>query len=265
MDDLHNTISQYSDEQLRVAFYTEKDQYTPEAIEIMHEEVTRRGLTFDRNDDKKDERMVAVRLNSEDFVRFDFSFSRIDLMLASAILRDNAVPFFVDNPASADSIPTELESEKRYTLFIHNTFLEKTHQLLDEHFIKSDKSYLLKYTEVRDRLRAFNFNDIHLTEKDSNEELDVSLSTDEKKTIVLLGNRLLKEAEQVEEKQERVLFYYDAIEPLIERLKEPERSLLSRNDLLTILEILQVYIDDPAVPPSMEEATSQLLAFFLQT
>jgi hypothetical protein len=264
MSDLRITISEFSDEQLRVAFFREKDQYTPEALDIMREEMSKRGLTFDRNDAKKEESGIPIRLESKDFIRFDFSFSRTDLMLATAILRDNTVPFFIDNPTSADSIPTELESEKRYTLFIHNTFLDKTHQLLDEHFIKSDKSYLLKYTEVRDRLRAFNFNDIHLTEKAADEELDVALSSDEKNIITAFGNRLLKEAEQVETKQERVLFYYDSIEPLIERLQEPDRAALSRNDLLTILEILQVYADDPALPRSMDDAIGQLLAFFLQ-
>jgi hypothetical protein len=61
-----------------------------------------------------------------------------------------------------------------------------------------------------------------------------------------------------------VLFYYDSIEPLIERLQESGRTTLSRSDLLTTLEILQVYVDDPALPSSMEEAISQLLSFFLK-
>ena len=89
-------------------------------------------------------------------------------------------------------------------------------------------------------------------------------AADEKEIITAFGNRLLREAEAVEKAQERILFYYDAIEPLTGLLQEPDRSSLSRNDLLAILEILQIYADDPALPPSMDEAISQLLSFFLK-
>jgi hypothetical protein len=264
MDELRDTIREFSDEQLRTAFFREKDQYTDAAIEIIRTEMFRRGLSEEPDKAVKDERAAAVRLDSEDFVRFDCSFSRMDLTLAAAILRDNGVPFFVDNPTSSDSIPTEVEAGQNFAVLVHKLSLDKAHALLDEHFFKSDRSYLLKYTEARDRLRAFNFNDIHLTEKVANEELDVDLDAGEKSIVVALGERLLREAEEIEGKQERILFYYDSIEPLINRLQEPERTMLSRNDLLTIIEILQVYADDPALPASMDEAIHQLLAFFLQ-
>jgi hypothetical protein len=264
MSELLNTVREFSDEQLRNAFFREKDEYTDEALEIIRVELMKRGLTQEPDDAKKEETVSAIRLKSEDFVRFDYSFSRTDLALATAVLRDNSVAFFVDNPTSSDIIPFENESEKRYSIRIHKTFIDKSHELLDEHFVKADNKYLLKYTGARDRLKSFNFNDIHLSEKDADEELDVAFSTDEINIIIELGNRLLKEAEQVENKQERVLFYYDCIEPLIGRLRDPGRTSLSRNDLLTVLEILQVYADDPCLQPSADEAIFQLLAFFLQ-
>lgn len=263
MSDLRTTIGDFTDEQLRTAYFREKDQYTPEALTIMSEELSKRGLPL-VPDGGQNTTVTPIHLDSEDFVRFDYSFSRTDLLLATAILNDNAVPFFIDNPTSTDILPFETETEKRYTIRIHKTFIDKTHNLLDEHFVKADNKYLLKYTGARDRLRAFNFHDIHLTENASAEELDVSFATDEKKVITALGNRLLQEAEQVEKKQERILFYYDSIEPLLSRLQEPDRTSFSRNDLLTMLEIVQVYADDPALPPSMDETILQLLAFFLQ-
>ena len=264
MSELLDTIREFSDEQLRTAFFREKDQYTDEALEIMRVELMKRGLKQESDVIKTEEAVSTIRLESDDFVRFDYSFSHTDLALATAVLRDNSIAFFIDNPTSSDIIPFENESEKRYSIRIHKTFIDKSHELLDEHFVKADNKYLLKYTGARDRLRAFNFNDIHLTEKDAAEELDVAFSADEINMIIALGNRLLNEAEQVEKKQERVLFYYDCIEPLIERLNEPGRTSLSRNDLLTVLEILQVYADDPGLPQSADEAISQLLAFFLQ-
>lgn len=264
MDELRNTIGGFSDEELRKAYFSEKNEYTDEALKIMSVEVMKRGLTEEPGDINNNEAVPAIQLKSDDFVKFDYSFSRTDLLLATAVLRDNSVPFFVDNPTSSDIIPVENEYEKRYTIRIHKSSIDKSHELLDEHFVKADNKYLLKYTGVRDRLRAFNFNDIHLTEKVANEELDVAFSEGENNIIVSLGNRLLREAEQIEKRQERVLFYFDSIEPLTGRLQKPGRSSLSRNDLLAILEILQVYADDPDLPPSMDEAISHLLAFFLQ-
>ena len=262
MSDLRTTIGEFTDEQLRTAYFREKDQYTAEALTVMSEELSKRGLPI-VSDGGQNTEVTPVHLDSDDFVRFDYSFSHTDFLLATVVLRDNNVPFFVDNPSSTDILPFENESEKRYTIRIHKTFIAKTHELLDEHFVKADNKYLFKYTGARDRLKAFNFHDIHLTDDASAEELDVDFAEDEKKVITALGNRLLQEAEQVEKDQERILFYYDSIEPLISLLQEPGRTSFSRNDLLTMLEILQVYAGDPALPPPMDETILQLLAFFL--
>ena len=267
MKELREMISNYSDNELLLQVVEKAAEYTPEALAVMKEEVTRRGLDVSQLSNQEsiagaDEPQVTT-FKSEDFLKFDHSFSRTDLLLASAILREHAIPFFVDNPTSTDTIPIENELEKEFIINIPKTFAEKAHTLLDEHFIKADNKYLLKYTGARDRLKAFNFHDIHLTEAESNEELEVALSAEEKRCVIDFGRRLLGEVEEVERKQERVLFYYDSIEPLIELLGEPGTGSLSRSDLLTMLEILQVYVDDPALPSSMDEAISTLLGFFI--
>jgi hypothetical protein len=262
MNDLRHAIKELTDEQLLTACFREKDQYTAEALAILREELSNRGLPEEQPAGTNAD-AAPVSLSSDDFVKFDYSFSRTDLLLATAVLRDNDVPFFVDNPTSTDILPFENESEKRFTIHIHKTSVTKTHELLDEHFVKADNRYLLKYTEARDRLRAFNFNDIQLTDDASAEELDVAFTADEKKTVIELGRRLLNEADTIEKKQDRILFYYDSIEPLIGRLEERDRSSLSRNDLLTVIEILQVYASEDALPPSMDDMITQLLAFFL--
>jgi hypothetical protein len=265
MKELREMISKYSDDELLVQVVEKAAEYTPEALAIMKEEVERRGLDVLSKQEPSagaDEPQVTT-FKSEDFLKFDHSFSRTDLLLASAMLREHAIPFFVDNPTSTDTIPIENELEKQYIVNIPKTYAEKAHALLDEHFIKADNKYLLKYSGARDRLKAFNFHDIHLTETESDEELDVALAAEEKQCVIDFGRRLLGEAENVEKTQERVLFYYDSIEPLMERLDEPGTGSLSRSDLLTMLEILQVYVDDPALPASMDEAISTLLGLFI--
>jgi hypothetical protein len=269
MTELRETIGRYSDRELMAQFIDHKDDYTPEALVVMKEEIDKRGIDESILHDRASPQNVSdgtsttLSFKSDDFLKFDHSFSRTDLLLASAMLREHNIPFFTDNPTSSDMIPTEGEAEKLFIINIPKQFVDQAHSVLDEHFVKADNRYLLKYSGARDRLRAFNFHDIHLTEGESLEELEVTLSSEEKALIISQGRRLLGEAEQVEQAQERVLFYYDSIEPLIDRLETPGISSLSKNDLLAVLEILQVYIDDSALVASMDEAISQLLKLFI--
>jgi hypothetical protein len=48
---------------------------------------------------------------------------------------------------------------------------------------------------------------------------------------------------------------------MMEKLRK--QAPFTRSDLLAILEIFQVYADDPALPASMDEAIAHLLAFFI--
>ena len=265
MSDIRAAIGEFTDEHLLQEYFHDQNAYTAEALAVMREEIERRGLKETQpTGDAQGAESAAVQLNTEDFIRFDHSFSRTDLLLATAVLREHDIPFFPDNPTSTPTIPIENESEMRYTIRIHSSFADKAHELLDEHFTKADNRYLLRYTGARERLKAFNFSDIRLSENEAAEELEVAFAPDEKSAIVSFGQRLLGEADAVELAQERVLFYYDSIEPLIERLEDASRTTLTRSDLLTTLEILQVYVDDPALPASMDEAILQLLSFFLK-
>jgi hypothetical protein len=267
MNELREMIAKYRDDELLLQVVLKAAEYTPDALAIMKEEVERRGLDISQLSKQEsfagaDEPQITT-FKSEDFLKFDHSFSRTDLPLASAMLREHGIPFFVDNPTSSDTIPIENELEKRFIISIPKAYIDKAHAQLDEHFIKADNRYLLKFSGARDRLKAFNFHDVHLTEAESYEELEVALSAEEKRCVIDFGRRLLGEAENVEKTQERVLFYYDSIEPLIERLDEPDTGSLSRSDLLAMLEIIQVYVDDPALPASMDEAISTLLGLFI--
>jgi hypothetical protein len=263
MSDLRTAISEFTDEQLLHEYRHEQKEYTPEAFAVIREEIARRGLQA--NADSVEPDGEPLELNPQDFIAFDHSFSRTDLLFASAVLRENNIPFFPDNPSSTPTIPTENVANQRFTIRVHSTFAGKAHELLDEHFIKADNRYLLKYTGSRERLKVFIFADIHLSEQEAAEELEVGFSAQEKEIIITLGQRLTAEADKVEAAQDRVLFYYDSIEPLLMRLQEPGRTTLTRSDLLTTLEIPQVYADDPALPASMDEAVAQLLSFFLKT
>jgi hypothetical protein len=268
MDDMRSTIGEFTDDELLNAWFRTRDQYTPEAQAIMAEVMRKRNLGEKDlpggGEPGSEPGAATVRYELGDFVPFEHSFSATDLLLASAVLKDNDIPFFADNPTSSTTFPIETEADRRLTIKVHKDFVEKAHELLGEHFSRDGNRYVLKNEGTRERLRAFNFHDIPVSEHTLLDEIEVSLTADEKAVIVALGRRLLKEADLIEKTQDRILFYYDALEPLIEELGAPESAPLTRSDLLAILEIMQVYVDDEGLPGFMDDSIATLLSFFLE-
>lgn len=264
MEQLRESIRDYSDQYLLEQYLKHQEEYTPEALEIIKEEIRARDLEsgMEKPQTSADAPVATLKLDSADFTPFEHTFSHTDILLAIAMLRDNKVLFYVDNHESSDILPLESEASKRFSIHVHKEHVNRAHDLIDEHFSKSDTMYLLKHTSAKDRLRAFNFHDLHLTEFEAAEMLDVVFAKEESSIIISYGTRLLTEAEQIEQQLERVLFYYDCIEDLVRRLQSGVAEKLSRTDLLTILEILQVYSDDEAFPSLMDEAIVTLLGFF---
>ncbi|MCU0609674.1 MAG: hypothetical protein MUF22_07925 [Chitinispirillaceae bacterium] len=263
MSDLRTVIADYTDEYLCEEFNNHSESYTPEALAIMKDEISRRGLAPDGTavpaDEGRTEPEGPVSLDNKDFEKFEHAFTHIDLLLASNVLRDRNIPFFPDNPQTTTTFPLQGESDALYTIRVHKDRVQEAHELLDEHFVKEENRYRLKYTAAKDRLKSFNFHDVR--DSGAGGELNVSFTPDEKLVIIALGKRLLKEADKIEQTQERVLFYYDAVEPLLERL-ESGADTLSRADLLAMLEILQVYVDE--LQANFDDTIEALLSFVMQ-
>lgn len=100
-----------------------------------------------------------------------------------------------------------------------------------------------------------------MSEAQLEQEVEVTLSPEEADGIKQLGRRLLGEIEQVEREQERVVFHFDNVEGMLERL-EPGRATMSMVDLLTVMEVLQIYCDDAAFPPSLLQVAASLMEVF---
>jgi len=260
-------IRELSNKEILDAYYRHRDDYTAEAQSLLLDEIRKRNLSESsvQENPEEVEKAAVADLKSEDFVLIEHTFTPIDLLLASAILRDNAIPFFPENITASSAIPIESEGTRRITIRIHKDYIDKSRELLGEHFAVVEDRYTLKHEGVRERLRTFNFHDIQYSEHSLSEEVEVALTSEEKAVVAGLGRRLQQEAESFEKTEERILFFYDSIDDLLGRLEKRGEALLTLNDLLTMLEIMQVYIDDPALPTSMDDAIAQLLAFFLKT
>jgi hypothetical protein len=274
MSELERALAEYSDGELLDQYFNHKNEYTPEALDIMRHEVARRNLNEENlktllprqtsGEVEVGEGGSILHYNTGDFESFDHVFTHTDVLLAHAVLRDNKVPFYVDNPGSTDTLPIQSEAETRYTIHVHKQYVQKAHEILDEHFVKENGVYAFRHSSVKDRLKAFNFHDLHLTELEAKEEIEVTIPGEEKAAIVRYAKRLLEEADKVETEQERVLFYYDILEPLIGRLETGTQTVsLSRTALLAVLEVFQVYCGDPEFPGTLDPTIGILLGFFL--
>lgn len=267
MDELKETVRKYSNDFLLEQFVDCQEDYTPEALKVLKNEIDERNISQDEiNGFLKRKEVVTEEkstLDSKDFVAFDHQFSHTDIILVAAILKDSKIIYYVDNDESSETLPVESEAMKRYTIHVHNASIEKAHELLDEHFVKNDGLYSFRYSGAIERLKSFNFYDLHLTEMEAKDTIEVDLTSDERAVIINYGKRLINEVDEIEKNQERVVFYYDAIEPLVEYLDNMNNKMMSRSDLLTILEILQIYSQEKDFPQSMNDSIATLLSFFL--
>ena len=265
MQQLRETLQNYSDSELVIQLVQHQEEYTPEALALLKEEAEKRNLDLEQQKQLLEEtgsEVKVVRMDAQDFEQFDHAFSRVDLELAAIILRDNEIPFYADNPKSSATFPLESEAEQRFTIHVHKDGIEKAHELLDEHFDKIDGTYRLKKMSIKERLKLFSFHELQISELEALEKVEVSLTGEETSTILAYARKVLEDGDRIEKNQDRVLFYYDSIEEVIERISGPDSGLLSKTDLLTILEILQVMCDDPEFPQFMDDVISSLLGFF---
>ncbi len=249
-----------------------RDQYTPEAIAIFEKEISVRGISKEQikefveqtqAGEHTDSNAVSVKhLRKEDFSCLDGFFITTHSHLLTAMLADGKIPHYLD--AASDLGPHKPADTKKYMrLFIHKDSLEAASKLIDTHFDRIDNVYSIKYSDVVDRLNAFSFQDIVHGDIDDAVIEGIDLSKTEKDVLIRYAGKLLNEIDAVETQQQRIVFFFDNCEDLIEKL-ESEGSALTKNDLLTALEVLQIYCKDEGFGDVAATIAEELLEFFTQ-
>ncbi|MBD3243810.1 MAG: hypothetical protein GF331_24675 [Chitinivibrionales bacterium] len=259
--DLEQVIQGYENDYLLEQYFVKHDEYEQEALEAMQREIERRGFTEEQLAPYREEQSPdddASEGEQAQFVPFDDTFSRTDLLLVHTILRDGGVAFYVDNPPST-VVPLAAESDRRYKIHVRADKAAEAHELLDQHFHREDGEYRLKHTSVHDRLRGFSFLEVRLSQVELDEEVTLELSEQEREAIAGYGKRLMGDIETVE--QQRPVFHFDNVEPVVQRVEAGGGSL-RMIDLLTVLEVLQIYCDEPGFPPALVDAAGVLLDLF---
>jgi hypothetical protein len=267
---LHDTIKGYSNSELIFQYKLHRDEFTDEAIGMMEAEIKARGIgdeeikkTLEEAGGAEEESPVFVHYDKKLFSPLDGGFSTNDSVLVRSMLAENKIPFFVDASSSILPFMGEELDAHLVRFNVHNDSLEKAKSLIAEHFDLADKRYVLKFSDVKTRLKSLNFYEIPHAVLESQEIVEVAFSKAEKDIIITYGSRLLDEADDIEAGQNRVIFYYDNIRDLTERLASEEPLRLNHTDLLTALEILQIYCDEPDFPAAADGIIEALLGFFL--
>lgn len=267
--ELEKRFKNFTDSFLADQFVHHKEDYTDEALSAMESEIERRkasgtdmnAILAETGTRKATVRHTPAGMSPEDFVSLEHQFTRTDFLLAESALRDQKIPFYIDPPAISKAIPLEPEEDILLTVNVHRDYLQQASDILEHHFDKVEGKYELKHSDIKDRLESFNFHDVAFSPNELEEELDVSFEPSERRAIMTYAKRLLDEADAIEEKQGHVLFYYDNLEDLVKRLEHGDSSGYSRQELLAILEILQVYCREEGFPKELETVAESLLDF----
>jgi hypothetical protein len=264
MEALREALLNYTDERLLDVYRTQRDEYTPEAVKVFEEEISKRGLdpnarTAAEASERKEAAKAAAEASVANLSRDDFDpigppFTKIDLLTADAVLRNSKVPYFIKESEGAPGL---------FTVFVYKDSLETARDLISEHFeISADGQYILSQSDILDRLKSFSLYDIRISDAAAHEQLEVGFSESERSALIKLTETLISEADAIESEQGRVVFFYDTLEDLAAKLKKD--SPLTRTDFLAIIELCQIYCDDSRYDQELNHTVSSILSFFLE-
>jgi hypothetical protein len=266
---LKDALTTFSNDYLVEQLFLHSEQYTEEARKLMKEEILRRGISeadvdsfISSKKGKHEEDEHVINYDKSDLTKIEGGFNTNDSLIVRSMLSEQKIPFVMD--ASTGILPFNGESLDTHLIdfLIHKNFFDKASTAINEHFDLVDGRYILKYSDIKTRLKSFNFYEIPRTLIESSELTEVDFSQKEKEIIIRYGTKVVDEVDDIEKKQERAVFYYDTWEDLLEKFKNEDHPELSHTDLLATLEALQIFCDETDFPPEAENIADSLIKFF---
>jgi hypothetical protein len=200
----------------------------------------------------------------DDFVKLEGAFAKSEGALIRAMFAEDDIPYFLDANVTVSPLGSQ-DAQQLVHVYVHKESMDKAVSLVGMHFDADAVGgvFRVKYSGTRDRLKSFSFQDIQHAELDKADIVDVNFSHEEKDVLLRYARRLLGEIDTIESSQGRIVFFFDTVEDLAARLSDDDSSL-SKTDLLTALEILQIYCDEPDFPQAGLGIAEALLSFFVQ-
>jgi len=285
MEGLKEVLSNYTDKELLDRYKTCRDEYVEEAVKLFDEEVARRGLDPAAHAAAQNRVEAAIEaatasaknLKRSDFAPYPHPFLKADVVTVDAVLRGSNVPYIIEERrenAPADQTGAAIMGQTgavelppgpaMFNILVYRDALEKARELIGEHFEAGIGGGVCvpRRTDAVDRLKSFSLYDIKISDAAAAERLEVDFSEKERSELIKLTETLIAEADRIEEEQGRVVFFYDGMEPLADKLKN--REGLTRTDFLAIIELCQIYCDDPRYDAELNRTAASILSFFLE-
>jgi hypothetical protein len=272
VEDLQERLQNYSTPFLLEQYVHQRGEYTPEAIAAIEREMTRRNISnadieeFSKKGLIGEEGMTGnvevLHFKRDDFVKLDGAFAKNEGAVIRAMFAEDNIPYFMDANVTISPLGNQ-ETSQLVHVYVHKEYVDKAASLIGAHFDAADGVFRVKYSGTRDRLKSFSFQDIQQAELDLADIADVSFSHEEKHVLLKYAGRLSDEIDTIERGQGRIVFFFDNLDELVARLSGGDSSL-SKTDLLTALEILQIYCDEPDFSQVGLSIAEALLSFFVQ-
>ncbi|MDD5676072.1 MAG: hypothetical protein PHC61_18010 [Chitinivibrionales bacterium] len=252
-DRLLEQLARWNNDYLREQYRNHRDQYTPAALELISHEMTRRGIVVNNETATvaPGAPEAGVTLQPDECVPLSHPLHINDTTIAAPLLREAHIPFLMTPVA----VPGEALTQVNF--LVRPQDKQNAEETLLRHFALVNGTMRIQYEDVRQHLRGFDPSSSSLSGIHEM-ELEIHLSPAEREAIGVLGRRLLTEVDAVEAAQERVVFYYDNIEAVIDKINSAEAAL-NPSDMMTVLEILQIYADDPLFPALLWDSAKALL------
>jgi hypothetical protein len=273
-EELQEIVKTYDTPFLLEQYVYKRSEYTNEAVTVLEQEIKRRAISQSDIDDFAKKSLIGdvglagnvevQHFKKDDFIKLDGAFMRNDGVLLRAMFAEENIPFFLDTDVNAGiSSGMNQETKQLVHVQVHKDSKDKAVSLIEAHFNQADGVYAVKYSDIRERLKSFSFQEIQHAEIDIADIVDVSFSHEEKDVLLRYAARLIHDIDRIEAGGERIVFFFDNVEELTARLSDDNASL-SKTDLLTALEILQIYCDEPDFPQTAHGIAEALLSFFTQ-
>ena len=260
MSELNKRIRSLDDKELIEDRFAKAESFSEEALFIMDEEIAKRGLAIPQATAAADEEIHGALID-EDLAKLPAAFTLVDAPILRSIFTESEIPFTVSDATNTDTLPLESDTEAHFVMSVPKSRLEAATAIIHEHFDNIGHVYVRKVGTIREMLAAFDFSEVHYSQAAMEEVLDAEFTKPEADALVKLLVRLRDEVDAVEERIGRFLFHFDNLDHCENRLIANDEGY-THADFLVMLEVMQVYANDPKFPDILDNVAKSLIDLF---
>ncbi|MFW5960215.1 MAG: hypothetical protein ACOCSE_03750 [Chitinivibrionales bacterium] len=225
--------------------YSNKDEYTEEAVRIMESEIGNRGLSVEEGrDEEHKEDVVDYKLEPLGF------FTPADTTVAVQMLEESEVVFSVVRPENGTS---------DIQILVADYEKEKAHKKLEEGFYKKGEYYYIHQESLEDVVKQLDLREIEVMIRKAG-DIELDIQENEFNTIRGYALKIIENINEIEERLGGPVFFYDDIEEITEN---PVGYTITKENLGVVFEILKIaalyFHEGESLPNELREVAEPLV------